>query len=100
MADAVKPTKHVSLKVWLGNLTSTSYVLMAAKTEAQFLQASRCLKQHSFGQVHSMAFITTALARPGVPLIRKIHDINGLWEDMTVALPTFGARKLTQEEMK
>lgn len=98
--DEVKPTKYVSLKVYLGNLTGVSYVLMAAKDEAQFLRASGCLKQHSFGQVHSAAFIQAALARPGVPLIRKIHDINGPWQDMTVVLPNRGARKLSQEEMK
>lgn len=100
MADTDKPTKHVSLKVFMGNLDSSNYVLMAAKNEAQFLSATCCLKQHSFGQVHSMAFITTALTKPGVPLIRKIHDTNGVWQDMTVVLPKRGARKLTQEEMK
>ena len=92
--------KYVSLKVFLGNLTNTSYVLMAAKDHAQFLQASGCLKQHSFGQVHSAAFINVALARPGIPLVRKIHDLAGPWLDMTVVLPNRGARKLTQEEMR
>lgn len=95
-----KPTRYVSLKVYLGNLTGTSYVLMAAKDEAQFLKASGCLKQHSFGQVHSAAFITAALAKPGVPLIRKIHDLNGSWKDLTVELPARGARRLAPEEMR
>lgn len=101
MSDTVqKPTKYISLKVFLGNLDSTNYVMIAAKTEAQFLSATCCLKQHSFGQVHSAAFIQAALSRPGVPLIRKIHDLNGPWRDMTVVLPNRGARRLTQEEMR
>jgi hypothetical protein len=77
---APKPVKHVSLKVFLGNISGSSYVLMAAADHDAFLKASGCLRQHSFGQVHSAAFITAALAKPGVPLVRKIHDIDAPWK--------------------
>ena len=92
-------TKHVSLKVFMGNLDSSNYVLMAAKTEQQFLECTCCLKAHSFGQVHSVAFIQAALSKPGVPLIRKIHNVNDPWRDMTVVLPARGARRLAPEEI-
>lgn len=81
------------LKVFMGNL-GKSYVTMACRTREEFLDCTKCAEQHFFGITTHQGAVSAAMARPGIPLVRKINEPAAAWLEMSKVLPRHGAKEL------